>query len=109
MATIPYQSSLVTGLAALTFTACNGGGDKVLPNDRGVIVFKNGDAASKTISIDVPGTKYGQTYTDISLVVAAGATAVLGPFPADLANPADGLVQILYSAVTSCTIGALQF
>lgn len=109
MATIPYQTSLVTGLPTLTMNAASAGGDKVLPNDRGVLVFRNGDAASKTVTVDVPGTKYSQTFNDITVVVPAGQIALIGPFPPDLANPSDGLVAITYSAVTSCTVGAAQF
>lgn len=107
MSTLAYQQSTIGG-TAVTLAAASAGGDKVAPNANGALMVRNGDAAAKTVTIVVPGnTKYGQPDPDVSVVVAAGATAMVGPFPQDLAG-VDGLVSVTYSAVTSVTVGAVQ-
>lgn len=109
MATLTYVQAKTTGVAAAVQAAASAGGDKVAPNDRGVLVFRNGDAASKTVTMVVPGnTKYGLANPDATFVVPAGATAYIGPLSADLGDPADtNLISFTYSAVTSCTVSAV--
>lgn len=106
MADLAYQTSAATGVA-ITFASASAGGDKVLPDPRGVVLVKNGDASAKTVTVVVPGTKYGQALADITLSVAAGAEAVFGPFADDLADT-DGKVALTYSAVTSVTVAAVK-
>lgn len=109
MATLSYVQAKTTAVSAAVQAAASGGGDKVAPNDRGMLVFRNGDAASKTVTLVVPGnTKYGIANPDVPYIVPAGATAYIGPLTADLGDPADtNLISVTYSAVTSCTISAV--
>lgn len=110
MATLSYIQAKTTGVAAAVQAAASAGGDKVPPNDRGMLVFRNGDAASKTVTLVVPGnTRYGQANPDVAYVVPAGATAYIGPLTSDLGDPTDtNLISVTYSAVTSCTISAVS-
>ena len=63
---------------------------------------------TKTVTVVVPGnTRYGQADPDVTITVPAGGTSLIGPLPRDLADPADGLVHITYSAVTSLTVAAV--
>lgn len=106
MATLNYQQSQILGLA-VTLTPASAGGDKVPTTERGALLVRNGDVSAKTVTVVTPGNdKYGQARADVPVVVAAGATALIGPFPSDLAG-ADGLVEITYSAVTSVTVAAV--
>lgn len=106
MATLSYQQSQILGLA-VALTAASAGGDKVPTTERGALLVRNGDVAAKTVTVTTPGNdKYGQARPDIAITVAAGATALIGPFPSDLAG-SDGLVDITYSAVTSVTVAAV--
>lgn len=108
MATLTYLQASTTAVAQAAAAAAAAGGDKVAPNDRGMLVFRNGDASSKTVTMAVPGnTKYGEANPDKAFVVPAGATAYIGPLQSDLADAADGLVAFTYSAVTSCTVAAV--
>lgn len=107
MATLSYEQSKAVG-EELTMAAASAGGDKVAPNPRGAVLVRNGDASSKTVTVDVPGNdKYGSARPNIAFAVPAGAIASLGPFPADLAGD-DGLVALTYSAVTNVFVGAVQ-
>lgn len=107
MATLAYTQVGIAGVAAPA-AAATGGGDKVAPNDRGALLVTNGGGGSITVTIAVPGnTKYGQANPDVAVAVAAGATKLIGPLPADLADPSDGLIAISYSGVSSVSVGAV--
>lgn len=106
MADLSYQQSEITGIA-VTFANAAAGGDTVAVNARGLLLVRNQDAAAKTVTVVVPGTKYGQALPDVPVAVDAGATAAIGPFPADLADPTTGRVHVTYSAVTSVTVAAV--
>lgn len=110
MATLSYIQAKTSALSAAVQAAASGGlTDKVAPNDRGMLVFRNGDAASKTVTLVVPGlTKYGVANPDPTFVVPAGAICYIGPLTADLGDPADtNLITFTYSAITSCTVSAV--
>lgn len=108
MAALAYIQASATALAAATQAAASGGGDTVPPSDRGCLVFRNGDAASKTVTLIVPGnTKWGVANPDPTYVVPAGQTCYIGPLPAELADTTTGLISFTYSAVTSCTVSAI--
>lgn len=108
MATLEFQQVRISGALKST-SAAGASGDKVRPNDRGFVEVVNGSAGAVTVTVVVPGTtKYGQPQPDAAVVVAAGATALIGPFPGDLADPADGLVALTYSATASVTVAAIQ-
>ena len=108
MATLAYSQIAIAGTLAAP-VAASAGGDKVAPNDRGFLDVNNGGGSPITVTVDVPGnTKFGQAAPDVAVTIAAGARRRIGPFPAELANPSDGLVAIAYSAVTSVTVEALQ-
>lgn len=108
MAVLGYQQVAIAGLAP-TLVAATVGGDQLPTNDRGALMVKNGSGSSINVTVNVPGnTKYGLANPDPVVAVAAGATELIGPFPSDLADPADGLVHITYSAVTTVTVGGVQ-
>lgn len=109
MATLSYLQASTSAVAQATAAAAAAGGDKVPAHERGMLVFRNGDASSKTVTMAVPGnTKYGEANPDKAFVVPAGGTAYIGPLQSDLGNPADSnLVAFTYSAVTSCTVQAV--
>lgn len=90
------------------FSAAAGGGDKVAPNDHGYFHVRNGGGSPITFTTLTPGNdKYGQARPDIAGSVPAGGDRIFGPFPADLADPADGLVAFTYSGVTTVTVAAI--
>jgi len=108
MALLGYQQAKIAG-TALNYVAATGDGDTIPPNDRGMLLVRNAGAGSVTVTVAVPGsTKYGQANPDVAVAVAAGADVAVGPFPADLADPASGHVGITYSAVASVTVAAAQ-
>jgi hypothetical protein len=107
MALLTPQTAAVTG-TVLTMAAANGGGDTIVGGSTVYLLVRNGDASSKTVTIVRPGTTYGTADPDIAVVVTAGNIAIIGPIPAEFADPADGQVDISYSAVTSVTVAAVR-
>lgn len=106
MATLAYVQPTIAGTNP-AFAAAAGGGDKVAPNDRGYVHYKNASAGILTVTVAVPGnTKYGQANPDVAIAIPAGEDRIIGPLPADLAG-SDGLVAITYSGVTSLTVAAV--
>ncbi len=105
MATLTYTTVSHLGVAP-ALAAASAGGDKIKTHASGCVVVRNADATATTVTVAVPGAEYGQNRPDYTFVVAAGATAYLGPFPADLRGT-DGLVALTYSKVTALTVGAI--
>lgn len=103
MAALTLQQVPATGLDIGTLAAANAGGDTVqvtAPETGGwdatpaCLVFRNGDAASKTVTIGSASP----------VTVAAGA---IGIFPLKTGQYGAN-ITVAYSAVTSCTVGAFQ-
>jgi len=107
MALLTPQMSTPTG-TVLTFAAASAGGDTFTPGSTSILLVRNSDASSKTVTVVTPGTIYGNAIPDIATTVAAGATTAIGPFLSDLVNTATGLIDITYSAVTSVTVAAVR-
>lgn len=111
MATITPTIKALNGDDIPTVTA-NAGGDVVTNTDGGVVIlFYNGDASAKTVTVKSYTTAIppqGMAKSDMAVVVAANAVGVLGPFDANAWNNGSGQVELTYSAVTSCRVGAYK-
>lgn len=111
MALLSTQSITKTGLNPLATTAAAGGGDTIRCGDRTFLFVRNTDASAKTVTIDVPGnTDYGVARPDVSVVVAAGNTAMIGPIDSTFmqAGTNPPTANITYSAVTNVAVAAVQ-
>lgn len=83
-------------------------GDSFKPG-RCTLTVENRGASPRTVSVTVPGlTKYGQPNPDVPIVVAAGAEAAIGPFPADLADPTTGRVEVTYSSAVDLWVALIE-
>lgn len=102
MAALTVQQIPVAGLDIGALAAAAGGGDTVQVTSLetgghdiapAVFIARNGDAASKTITVD-----------GVALVVAAGAIGIV-PLKTGYAGKN---IAVTYSAVTNVTVGAFQ-
>lgn len=106
MANLVYQPAQTLG-TNLNLVAATAGGDRITPDDRGCLAFRNADTTSVVVTLVTPGNdKYGNARPDIAITVPVGATVLAGPLPGDLADPVDGRVVITYAKVTALTVGA---
>lgn len=101
MANIPHQQAKIGGVL-LTPTTATAGPDTVSPDDRLILIVQNNDASAVTVTVTVPGnTRWGVAEPDVTSVsIPAGDLAAIGPFPRELADPADGLVDITASSTS---------
>lgn len=91
-----------------SYAAANVDGNSVANTGDQFVHVKNGSASSVTVTIPTPAKVQGVDVADITVAVAAGAEAMIGPFPAGLFNQSGGVVYINYSAVTSVTVAAFK-
>jgi hypothetical protein len=90
--------------------AAAGGGDKFANTGKELLLVKNGSGAPITVTLVTASTSdpEGLAITDKTVVVGAGVTTAIGPFPQGIYNDADGNVNFSYSGVTSLTVKALR-
>jgi hypothetical protein len=80
------------------FTGMPNGTHTLPASTRAVLILRNTHASNaSTATITVPGTQYGQARPDIGPVSlpAGGAPVVFGGLVSDLADPGDGLIDVV--------------
>lgn len=100
-------AATVGGIADITAAAvaATGAGDTAPVGPGTFLVVINGGAASRTVTINTPGTVAGHAVADATLVVAAGKTGII-PLTT-IFRGATGRAAITYDAVTSVTVRVL--
>ena len=114
MADLTIQEIVEAGLAA-TYASAAAGGDTVLNVDGNLVLHvKNGDTASKTVTVTVQRTSrkvadFGEmSKSDAQVSIPAGEDRFIGPFPRGAFNDGAGKVRIGYSGTTGVEIAALR-
>ena len=106
MALLTAQAIAPTG-TTVTFAAASVGGDTVKPsNDRSKLLVDNGSGGSITVTIPVHRSTLGLDLPDRQVIVAAGVVKAIPLLPLYV-DPADGIIDITYSAVTSVTVAVI--
>lgn len=104
MANLTPQPTAVVGTTLTNTSPTVTVGDTVPPLNSKVFV-KNASGGSINVTVVTPGNdQYGNARPDIVTAVAAGADALFGPFPLDLADPVTQVVTLICSAVASVTL-----
>jgi len=93
-------------LVAAIATAASAGGDSFALQGREILIVKNGDSGSHSVTVTSQRNNFGTQNAGDDLVrsVAAGKVAVIGPLSATKFRDANGLAQVTYDAVTSVTV-----
>ncbi len=103
--------SLIRAGVALPLAAVDAGNQHSFKNIDGnhILVVKNGSGASVTVTIAIAAKVDGIAVTaGRQVIVAAGATTLIGPFPKDVYNQADGSVYVDFSANASVQVGVVE-
>ncbi|MDX3353893.1 hypothetical protein PV703_11345 [Streptomyces sp. ME01-24h] len=95
------------GGAAVTYTSAAGGGDTCQTGAGVLLLVKNGDASSHTVTLVTPGTINGLAIADRQVTVAAGAEQAI-PVSNDYRSPSTGRASITYDGVTSVTVAVIR-
>lgn len=107
MAVLAAQPLPVPGLAEVVFTAAAAGGDEA-PCGRGLLLLvRNGDASSHTLTITTPGTVRGIPIDDVDVVIADGSIAAV-PLATVYRNQSTLRASLSYDAVTSVDVAVVQ-
>ena len=86
----------------LTLTAGGAGGDEFVNTGKELllVLHTNSGGSTVTLTIGAEKTVDGLTVPDKTIDIAAGKTALLGPWPTDVYNDGDGKVQLSWSDET---------
>ena len=106
MALLTTQQVGITGTAP-TFGAV-AATDTIVPDDRAMLVVKNGNASADTVTVVIPGSEYGQARPDVTISVPASGERYIGPFVPDMADPTTGLVTINHSVTATVTCALVR-
>lgn len=94
--------------ATVAYTAAAGGGDTCETGAGVLLLVKNGDASSHTVTLATPGVVDGDlAITDRAVTVAAGVEKAI-PVTSRYRNPSTGRAAITYDAVTSMTVAVIR-
>lgn len=108
MATYTVQE--VSRLGVVITHAAVAASDSFQPGDATFLSVINGGGGSINVTIAAPKQVLPDLeVTDPVVAVAAGATKLIGPFPASqFAQADDGLCDVTYSGTTSVTAAAIR-
>lgn len=108
MATLTVDELDRLGFNLDTLVAADVGGDEFANDGQMAFVITNGDASPHTVTFVTQQTVDDEAVADKAVVVAAGDTMIIGPFPTSVYNDANSKVQATYDAVTSVTVGVFR-
>lgn len=101
---VPLQGLRYDNLLA----AATSGGDDCQTGAGVLLVVKNADSASHTVTLATPQTVDGDlTVSDRAVAVAAGGTSLI-PVTDRYKDPTTGRAAITYDAVTSVTVAVIR-
>jgi hypothetical protein len=105
--TLSAQNVVLTGLLPV-YTAADATGNNFLNDGMVFLHVKNGDVASKTVTLTTPNLVEGIAIADPTVVIPAGEDRMIGPFPTGPFNDSSGKANVTYSAVTSVTVALVR-
>jgi hypothetical protein len=99
------QSPTATGLNP-TYATATASDTVRFANGRMFAICKNTSGSSNTVTVVVPGDRYGQANPDISVVMANNTERWIGPFDAGMKGT-DGTITIQNSAPAANVLVAI--
>lgn len=94
----------------VTPVAADGVGDEFVNTGKELVLVEhtNGAGSSVTLTITTTSTVDGEAVADRTIVIGPGETHLLGPWPQQWYNDANGKVQMSWSAVTDVVLSVLK-
>tara|TARA_Y100001973_G_C5152444_1_gene308861 strand:- start:819 stop:1187 length:369 start_codon:yes stop_codon:yes gene_type:complete len=118
MGALTVRSIVETGLTVPSYETAASGGDTMTNTGKEFLLVKNsnGSAASREVTITAQTTSVDHTTlgvltkSNVVKSIAAGASALIGPFPTVAFNNTSGNIEITYSdSAADITILAFSF
>ena len=107
MATVAAQIVLKTGIQP-TFAACSSGGDAFANDGKTLLIIKNANASSRTLTIISQNTVDGLAVADRAITLVATDDTYITDLDKGVYNDSDGLAQLTYSTEVDLTIGVIR-
>ena len=102
MALLPIQQVTITGTTPSYGAVA--ASDTLVPDSRGFLIVKNGNASPDSAVVVVPGSTYGQANPDVTVSVpATTGERWIGPMVPALADPTTGYITVTHSVTTTVT------
>ena len=89
------------------YTAANVDGHSI-PNSDGMFLHVKTGGTACTVTLVIVSTVDGQTVANKTVVIGTTSERMIGPFPPNTYNQADGSVNVDFSAVTAVTVAAIR-
>lgn len=106
--TLTVQDIARSGLTP-ALAAANTDGSYVPNNGRVFLQVKNAAGSSITVTVASQKTILGLAVADVTVTVpATTGDKMIGPFPPDVFNDAQGQITVTFSAVSSVTVAAFR-
>ncbi len=106
---VAVQRILPTGLEEVPTGSLSVSDTYESENDGGTFIhILNGGGSDDTVTVITNKTVGGLAVADQTIVVTAGEERLIGPFPPDIYNNADGQIQWTHSFITTVTHAALH-
>jgi len=97
------------GLTPTYSAADQANGQQFQNTGRELLHVKNTNGATRTLTVDTPGSVDGQAIANPTFVIpATTGDKFIGPFPPAVYNQSDGNVYLDWSADTNVTIAVLR-
>jgi len=101
------QVMVAAGLEAV-LAAANADGSYFQNSGRDFIWVKNGTTVSRNVIIDSPTACNQGSAHDVTVAVSSAEERLIGPFPIDRFNDADGRVNMTFSSEVGLTIAIIR-
>lgn len=108
MALLNAQSPVITG-ATPTYSAASASDTLKHTTDHSFLIVRNAGGSPDTVTVVVPGTKYGQPVADVTVTVpATTGERWIGPFKDDMVDPTSKVITVTHSFTTSVTVALVN-
>jgi hypothetical protein len=92
-----------------SYTAANGSGGHAMPNSGlGEFIYVKTTTNPVVVTVDTPGTVDGLAIGNKTYNIGTSSERMIGPFPPNVYNQADGSVYIDFDVVTGASIAAIR-
>lgn len=93
---------------SIAMTSADTGGDSWANSGAEALLVENAGTSSVTLTFTTYKTVDGLAVNDLQVVVPAGETHLVGPFPTDIYNDPDGNAQVSYSSATGVKVAVVK-
>lgn len=110
MATLSAVTPSGRQAGAFTFTAADSLGDDFVNNESELLLVRHTNGAGSSVTLTVTSTMQvdGEDVPDKQITIGPGENHLLGPFPRNIYNDAEGVVALSWSDATDIEVALIK-